>query len=44
MSIGLLVLAFVQRMRLKNYARPQIATIAADPTAAYDVKKTFDAL
>ena len=43
-SIALLVLAFVQRVRLDSYARPQIDTIAADPTACYDVKSKFDAL
>lgn len=43
-SIALLILAFVQRVRLDSYARPEIDTIAADPTASYNVKKTFDAL
>jgi hypothetical protein len=43
-SITFLVLALVQRFRLDSYARPQIDTIAADPTAAYDVKGKFDAL
>jgi hypothetical protein len=42
--IALLVLALVQRTRLNRYARPQIDTIAADPTAAYDIKAKFDAL
>jgi hypothetical protein len=40
----LVVLAFLQRLRLDGYARPQVETIAADATAAYDVKKRFDAL
>jgi hypothetical protein len=43
-SVALLMLAFAQRARLASYTRPQIETIAADPTASYDVKKTFDAL
>jgi hypothetical protein len=43
-SFALLVTAFAQRARLGRYARPQIESIAADPTAAYDVKKRFDAL
>jgi len=43
-SIALLVLAFAQRARLDRYARPQIDTIAADPTASYDIKRKFDAL
>jgi hypothetical protein len=43
-SIALVVLALVQRTRLDRYARPQIDTIAADPTASYDIKGKFDAL
>jgi hypothetical protein len=43
-SIVLLVIAFAQRVRLSNYARPQVDSIADDPTASYDVKKQFDAL
>jgi hypothetical protein len=43
-SIALVVLAFVQRARLDRYARPQIDTMAADPTASYDIKRKFDAL
>jgi hypothetical protein len=43
-AIALLIIAFVQRARLDSYARPQIESIAADPTAAYDVKNQFDAL
>ena len=43
-SIALVVLAFLQRARLDGYARPQIDTIAADPTASHDVKRKFDAL
>jgi hypothetical protein len=43
-STFLLILAFAQRARLDRYARPQIRTIAADPTASYDVKRKFDAL
>jgi hypothetical protein len=42
--IALVVLAFVQCARLHRYARPQIDTIAADPTASFDVKRKFDAL
>jgi hypothetical protein len=42
--VALLVLAFVQRISLDGYARAQIDTIAADPTASYDVKQKFDAL
>ena len=43
-SAVLLILAFAQRTRLGSYARPQIDTIAADPTASYDIKSRFDAL
>jgi hypothetical protein len=43
-SAALLLLSLLQRIRLARYARPQIDTIAADPTAAYSVKKQFDAL
>jgi hypothetical protein len=43
-SIALVVLALVQRARLNRYARPQIDTIASDPTAAYEIKSRFDAL
>ena len=43
-SAVLLILAFAQRTRLGGYARPQIDTIAADPTASYDIKSRFDAL
>jgi hypothetical protein len=43
-SISLLVLALLQRLRLARYARPQLDTIAADPTASYDIKAKFDAL
>lgn len=41
---GLVVLANLQRLRLNRYARPQVDTIAADVTAAADVRRTFDAL
>jgi hypothetical protein len=43
-SVILLAVAFVQRIRLANYARPEIDSIVADPTASYDVKNQFDAL
>jgi hypothetical protein len=43
-STALLVLAVVQCARLDRYARPQIDTIAADPTASHEVKRKFDAL
>jgi hypothetical protein len=43
-SIALLVIAFAQRARLGRYARPQIDSIAADPTARYEIKNQFDAL
>ena len=43
-SAALLILAFLQGARLGRYARPQIDRIAADPTAAADVKRRFDAL
>jgi hypothetical protein len=42
--VALLVLALMQRTRLNRYARPQVETIAADPTASYDIKTKFDAL
>jgi hypothetical protein len=42
--IAFLLLAFTQRTRLNGYARPQIETIAGDPTASYAVKRKFDAL
>ena len=38
------IIALAQHMRLAGYARPQIDSIAMDPTAAFDVKKQFDAL
>jgi hypothetical protein len=38
------ILAALQRARLPSYARPQIQAIAADATAAYAVKRRFDAL
>jgi ABC-type amino acid transport system permease subunit len=41
---ALVIFAVVQSFRLPRYARPQVASIANDPTAAYDVKNTFDAL
>lgn len=43
-SIVLLILALMQRIRLDGYARPEIETIAGDPTAAYEIKSRFDAL
>jgi hypothetical protein len=43
-SLLSLVIAVIQRTRLDSYARPQIESIAADPTAAYDVRNVFDAL
>jgi hypothetical protein len=43
-SIGFLVVGFLQRIRLNRYARPQVETIATDPTAAYAIKRRFDAL
>jgi hypothetical protein len=43
-SAALLIIAFLQRIRLARYARRQINSIATDPTAAYDVKHQFDAL
>ncbi|HVO56322.1 MAG TPA: hypothetical protein VMT51_01365 [Dongiaceae bacterium] len=43
-SAAVLIIAFVQRTRLGRYARPQIDSIAANPTAAADVKCQFDAL
>jgi hypothetical protein len=43
-AIVLMVLALVQRTRLNRYARPQIDTIANDPTASYNIKSKFDAL
>lgn len=43
-SISLLLIAALQRIRLGTYALRQIETIASDPTAAYEVKKLFDAL
>ena len=43
-SVVLLIIALLQRARLTRYARPQLDSIAADPTAAYDVKRRFDAL
>jgi len=43
-SIVFFVLALLQRVRLDRYTRPEIETIAADPTAAYDIKSRFDAL
>jgi hypothetical protein len=43
-SIALLVIAFLQRIRLPNYVRSEIDSIVADPTASYDIKKEFDAL
>lgn len=43
-AASFLIIALVQHMRLAGYARPQINSIAADPTAAFDVKNQFDAL
>jgi hypothetical protein len=43
-SVIVFVLGVLQHIRLGKYARPQIKTIAADPTASYDIKRRFDAL
>lgn len=40
----LVVLAYVQWLRLPRYAKIEIETIARDPTALYAVKQRFDAL
>jgi hypothetical protein len=42
--IALLIATLLQRARLDRYARPQVETIAANPTAVYDIKNKFDAL
>jgi hypothetical protein len=43
-SIAFLIIAFMKRAGLGRYARSQIESIAADPTASYEIKKQFDAL
>ena len=43
-SAALFLIAFLQCRRLARYAQPQIGSIANDPTAAYNVKRQFDAL
>lgn len=43
-ALGCFAMSLLLRMRLNRYARPQVEAIAADPTAAADVKKEFDAL
>ncbi|MBV8738687.1 MAG: hypothetical protein JO007_15795 [Alphaproteobacteria bacterium] len=43
-ATAFLIIAFVQYMRLAGYARPQIDSIVADPTAAFDIKNQLDAL